>query len=385
MFNSESAIYGLKYQARCIAANSGELEEHEFWVGTLNVGGDNELHLTRFDESDNKIEAVSVFAHDDEIWSITPCSVSSEHLITVHSNAKDKRQRATLWRAPAAQQDKTEDDAGDVGDDHKSGTLERIVELGGHNGRVRSVTWKPSDGGNAESQSSDAWSVVTLDDSTVRLWDLGVSGADAVEDSTKCASSEPLELGRRQAFTAGSWDPHHTNQFVTVNGTSIRGWDLRTMKTTQHVERAHLDTIRDVDYNPNKPYHVVTCSDDRLVKFWDLRKASAPLKSLSRHSHWVWTTKYNRFHDQLVLSAGTDTSVTLWSIVSISSAPLGDLEDPANEKEGDKMITTYDEHEDSVYSIAWSVCDAWIFASLSYDGRVVVNHVPAAEKYKILL
>lgn len=56
-----------------------------------------------------------------------------------------------------------------------------------------------------------------------------------------------------------------------------------------------------------------------------------------------------------------------------------------SEKEGDKIIKQYDEHEDSVYSIAWSSCDAWVFASLSYDGRVVINHVPAAEKYKILL
>ena len=79
----------------------------------------------------------------------------------------------------------------------------------------------------------------------------------------------------------------------------------------------------------------------------------------------VWSVKYNRFHDQLILSAGTDrfalsrnrstsyvslrslcSAVNLWSIVSTSSAPLGELEDPANEKDGDKLIKTYDEHED---------------------------------------
>jgi len=32
-----------------------------------------------------------------------------------------------------------------------------------------------------------------------------------------------------------------------------------------------------------------------------------------------------------------------------------------------------------------SAADAWIFASLSLDGRTIVNHVPPAEKYKILL
>ena len=44
---------------------------------------------------------------------------------------------------------------------------------------------------------------------------------------------------------------------------------------------------------------------------------------------------------------------------------------------------TYDEHEDSVYSVAWG--DAWAFASLSYDGKLAVNLVPSEEKYAILL
>ena len=51
----------------------------------------------------------------------------------------------------------------------------------------------------------------------------------------------------------------------------------------------------------------------------------------------------------------------------------------------DTLIQTYSDHEDSVYAAAWSSYDAWIFATLSYDGRVCINHVPPAEKYKILL
>lgn len=104
----------------------------------------------------------------------------------------------------------------------------------------------------------------------------------------------------------------------------------------------------------------------------------------------VWNVKFNRFHDQLLLSAGTEL-VNLWSIISISSAPLGDLEDhissphTSDNKSLDKLIKTYSDHEDSVYCICWSSHDAWIFASVSYDGRVVINHVPPAEKYKILL
>ncbi len=50
----------------------------------------------------------------------------------------------------------------------------------------------------------------------------------------------------------------------------------------------------------------------------------------------------------------------------------------------DAVLAVYEEHEDSVYSCVWSVADAWVFASLSFDGRVVVNPVPAQEKFTIL-
>lgn len=50
----------------------------------------------------------------------------------------------------------------------------------------------------------------------------------------------------------------------------------------------------------------------------------------------------------------------------------------------DEVICTYEEHEDSVYKAVWSSADAWILASLSYDGRLVINHVPTKEKFAIL-
>lgn len=51
----------------------------------------------------------------------------------------------------------------------------------------------------------------------------------------------------------------------------------------------------------------------------------------------------------------------------------------------DNVIATYEEHEDSVYAVDWSSADPWLFASLSYDGRLVINRVPRALKYHILL
>ena len=56
----------------------------------------------------------------------------------------------------------------------------------------------------------------------------------------------------------------------------------------------------------------------------------------------------------------------------------------ANSVLADGVIQCYDDHEDSVYVAEWSSADPWTFASLSYDGRLVVNQVPRNIKFKIL-
>ena len=131
---------------------------------------------------------------------------------------------------------------------------------------------------------------------------------------------------------------------------------------------------------------------------------------------------YNRFHDQLLLSASTDGAVKLWRAASISSAPPAEYElDGALGDDGDgdadglvkeyafgrvsdfwgtsrarsqphtshpapsSLHYRYDEHEQSVFGLVWSAADAWVFASLSLDGKCMISHVPPAEKYKILL
>lgn len=46
----------------------------------------------------------------------------------------------------------------------------------------------------------------------------------------------------------------------------------------------------------------------------------------------------------------------------------------------------YDEHEDSVFQVAWSAFSPWVFASVTYNSSsLVVNIVANVEKYRILL
>jgi EARP and GARP complex-interacting protein 1 len=118
------------------------------------------------------------------------------------------------------------------------------------------------------------------------------------------------------------------------------------------------------------------------------------LRTETNHSHWVWTVRYNSFHDQLVLTCSSDNRVVLSSVASLSSEPYRTTvvdEEMSNSSEikqeihPDHIVKVYEDHEDSVYSVEWSTVEPWVFASLSYDGRLVINKVPKEEKYKIIL
>ena len=152
--------------------------------------------------------------------------------------------------------------------------------------------------------------------------------------------------------------------------------------------------------------HGVVLNTVVQVVVWDTREASAPLHSSPLHSHWVWSvrctpwvthltqhflylasSRYNSFHDQLLLSAGSDSRVLLTSLASLSSEPYGHLveeEGEAPARLADGLVQVWREHEDSVYTAEWSAADPWTFASLSYDGRLVIGTVPRAVKFDIL-
>ncbi len=140
--------------------------------------------------------------------------------------------------------------------------------------------------------------------------------------------------------------------------------------------------VRDVDYCRAAPGLLATCGDDCRLCVWDLRRPEAPVACREAHSHWLWCARFNPLHPGLLLTASSDTDVRLWSLPGLKrpgaepSSPLG------AGCAGDS--TTFDEHEESVYSVAWSEADPWAFASLSHDGRLVCSRVPDSTKYEMM-
>ncbi|KAH9515288.1 EARP-interacting protein [Bulinus truncatus] len=386
MEDEAPVIYGLEFQARSLCAQESESDRIRFLVGTQSLRSENQVHYIDFDDENNIINKTIFLHREGEIWNISSSTWDASLFATCYNKTSDTKSelKAAVWQIP--ENTDTFNSAGDDASSTHPHLQLKTYLTPEENGDIKSILWHPA---------GDSHSVVGLSEDKIVCWDL-----DTASSAAKVTSTINVEVRGQHKLTCGRWNPHHNcNQIATANDTSIRGIDLRTMSTVYQIESAHGQLVRDIDFNPNKQYYLASCGDDCRVKFWDTRNVSEPLKVLSEHSHWVWSVRYNHFHDQLVLTSSSDSRVILNSVTSLSSEPYGHLlEKDENEdgdtdslNEGDRepvkdgVIATYEEHEDSVYAVAWSCADPWTFASLSYDGRLVINRVPRSEKYKILL
>lgn len=367
----EKRIYGLDdgLQARALASLGGEgdSENVAFLIGTQSLRAPNQIHLLSFDEEEDSL-GVTIFNHDvGEVWDIATPASSKDLATTCHYDATAKSSGATVWAIPEVARD-----------DDGVQELTKLFSLD-CGSRPQSSLWHPQ----------ETSSLVTVCADELQLWDVNVGASTA----TLKHSAKAQAAG--EAYASCRWNPHHSYAYVaSASGKNLRGCDLRSMEQTFCIEKAHSNvTVRNLDFNPNKQYNMLSCGDDGKVKFWDVRSPDkALLEFSSHHSHWVWSARYNHFHDQLIISSSSDNQVALSNAGSLSSGLLEHLEeeedddeDEASKPQPDGLILTYEEHEDSVYCVEWSITDAWVFASLSYDGRFILNSVPNDIKYGILL
>jgi len=328
-----TAAYSLKHQARCISALEGDTDHNTFLLASLVLRDENEIHVMDFNEDTNEVWCQMIYTHPHEVWSCVSCPAPEhqELLITTHANGSE--QRTSLWRMEGIGEREASPDASLASSTPPPTAMPELLQLGGPTalGDSRGVFW------NAVLPEQ----VASVHKGEVRIWQLSHGGvASSVAENGNASAPDGEE------YVCGRWDPHHAHALGVGCGCGLVTLDTRSMKVAHAVRNGHEQPLRSIDFNPNKPNVLLTAGDDFQMRWWDLRKSAAPLVSLKAHSHWVTCAAFNRFHDQ---------------------------------------VKTFEEHEHSVFGAVWSAADAWIFASLSLDGKAVINHVPPAEKYKILL
>ncbi|ERL91467.1 EARP-interacting protein homolog [Dendroctonus ponderosae] len=366
MSNENSVIYGLEFQARALAPQLAETEKIRFVIGTQSLKqANNQIHLVEFNEEISTIKT-SVFHHSEgEIWKITTSPLDSSRLATCYNAVASENScafRTAILKLPEMENPDSIENLEIV-------TKFDTSEFGAE---TKTTEFHPTD-------SAKAASVI---DNNVVLWDVADSHAKAI-------TKFQLEGKHNPKFTTGKWNPHQNcNQFTAASETHLKTYDSRTGVLAWQIDGAHHQLVRDLDYNMNKQYHIATCGDDGFAKIWDFRQPASPVYSSNEHSHWVWCVRFNHFHDQLLLTASSDARVLLSSAASVSSENVCDTDDSRGAQVKQLLPDgplQWCDHEDSVYCAEWSPSEPWVFASLSYDGRLLISRVKKSLKYQIML
>ncbi|KAJ2551516.1 Protein tssc1 [Coemansia sp. RSA 1933] len=406
-----SYVYGIERHTLCLASLAGDTTNNRFALGTLGITEPGEIHLVDFKSDENILQGI-VYKHTSGVRALASAPWDPTHLLVVNCGQTAANSEAVELVALSA---------ADLPQHSVPSDQESVVA--GHN-RTQHVARLQSATTNSDTQPSPH-SVVchpaahskraaVVSSSSVSIWDLAHPSEPS---STYTISAQTQAM---DDIEAAAWHPTNADQLSTTDSTCIRTWDTRAQKThpTMAIECAHSAKVRALDYNPNLPYILASGGDDGSVRIWDLRNPAAALMEMDNHTHWVYGVEFNPNHDQLLLSAGSDGLVNLESAVSVSSAHVvagigsrsgsnecrsrrnstvdadaartdGDLDSSSDnddaQKPTDGLVAQFDDHETSVYAAHWSAADPWIFASLSFDGRMVINLVPRDEKYKILL
>ncbi|XP_055530566.1 EARP-interacting protein homolog [Wyeomyia smithii] len=365
MDENNSLVYGLEFQARALAAQQAESDIIRFFVATQSLKPNNQLHVVNLNENTTTLE-VKVFSHPlGEVWKLNASPHDHRIIASCYSILKGTQavMQTALLRLPEQLT------SGEDSQEFLKFADEEILQTDGYGTEIRTTEFHPS----------DAALLCTVIDGKILLF-------NRAEASTKLV----VEINAKNSprFSGGRWSHFNQgNQFITLSDCSVRSYDIREPNHCAWViEDAHNQLVRDLDCNPNKQCHIVTGGDDGVMKIWDFRNTKEPVFARSDHHHWIWSVRYNTYHDQLVLSSSSDGKVLLTCAGSVSSeAPESGDETDGKEYLADGLLQTFDQHEDSVYCVEWSTTDPWLFASLSYDGRVVISRVPKQYKYQILL
>lgn len=336
-----------------------------FYIGTCSSQLENELHELQYDSASNTLTLLHVYLHTHPIHHISAATHNNDIVATSYYNNAARQHQCTVWQL------------------------------------------QPSPSSTATAQLHPAFNVHNVTGSTITALCFNAYN-EQLPELLVCEQSTGIHLYRftdpqcttlqrsnghtiianvdTHHYTACAFSPHDDNTIAaaytdntikicnTVQCTVLQVIPLHTIAATR---------IHSIDYNPNKPHMLVCGGTDRLLHLLDTRIGT--VCTLSVHTHWVWQCRFNRVYDQLLLSCGSEMC-NLWAIPTLSSAAMMESEKSSAADSTDRLVQSYTtDHTESIYGIEWSATDAFVFASLSYDGRMVVHTIPSNEKYKLLL
>ncbi|EPY32643.1 WD40 repeat protein [Strigomonas culicis] len=334
-----SCVYGLDLQANSICSlyheSTNSQETHKFLISSCSFSNENKIHLLEFDERNKSIECTSV-------WPV-------------------KQAISGMWTSPALSS--------------------KILVATASSNEMNILNVQ-------ENSCSEPKTILTVSKRVSKvLWDLEglqnevkfISGNKLIQvslDGGKIGDEKGnYNLGSEEVHVA-ALDPHHPSLALLCGYLSISIFDMRA-KSVNDVTSVYplhgFGKTTAIDFSPSNPNELLSAGTDGTILIHDIRfdgKYTLERKcAIPSHEHTVRRALFNPFHKELLVSCSSEQTMKLFEFNNKSF----------------NCLKCVDEFGDSVMDTCWSSSNPWVFAGVSFNGKVIIDTVPNDTKMQVLL